>query len=104
MEEKWKAHGTVLKFETPGRHFHGDAARLDLEVYRFGRRGLIAGIESRTPGRILQGVEWRWKRCRGARTELCDSDVGASGRGSRAARRWEEAQGQREETVWRREY
>lgn len=57
MEEKWKAHGTVLKFETPRRHFHGDAARLDLEVYRFGRRGLIGGIESWTPGRILQGVE-----------------------------------------------
>lgn len=29
MEEKWKAHGIVLKFETPRRHFHGDAARLE---------------------------------------------------------------------------
>ena len=39
---------------------------------RFGRQGLIASIESWEASEVLQGVEWRWRRARGARPELWD--------------------------------
>lgn len=76
-----------------------------VEVYRFGRHGLIAGIESWEMGGILQGVEWRGRRVRRARTELCGTLMfEAQEERVKQPERWEEAQGQIEETVWRQGY